>query len=1520
MDWTNFQHHGESPNAAFEALTGLLFERFCRREYGAMLRALNFVRGAGGDGGVEAYAVLTSGDVIGLQAKWFRDTFGPNQIKQIDESFGKAVSVRPKLTKYCVAISRKLGDDRTKKQSGTREEKTDRKRWDEWVAKARAHAPHVTIELWDEAKLEHLLAEPENEGLHAHWFSRSIFTLENLKNQFEGQRRGWLHDRYVPEVHAAGELERDLALRLGEPTARAAVHGWVREVQGILEGARDAVTRLDRYPVFMERIANARVMQGDALEGLSAAIEAAKILGRGLLLGERCREAIPLQATHERSVRLLHHALTEAENKRAFRPLEEIRQPVGECLTGVYPAWERLVEYWELFWLNVTTKHAAYTGRPGVGKTHALARMVEARLVAGLPAVLLRAKICPVQEDLPTLLRRAFDCPHMNLVEILNALEATAARADALRLRGSGKEQLPKGIENEPTSFLLAIDGLEESGTPSRWAELLGELASHVERHSRIRIAVSLRTSARDTILKQMSAPDYDEIVLPEDGDVQRLLPIYCQHYGMPLPEQGVRWAIRNPLSLRLYCDVYRDESRPPTSRTDVALTNLFEEKLKRAEKTICDACGISRSENPLRNLLSAIVRKYVDNGAPRREEAIRAAYDIADGRISKEHWGRVLEHATNEGLLWTRAETSTSPLEPQAIYVEPANEPLVDYLLAYAAKHDIQKAFPSARSAEAMRRLSSRPDAIAQVAVLLAGEGIDLSRPDLWPADWDHARVDTWVLRAIASMDEAHASGYRAWVHKRLVSSMPSCRRVLSELCVPVARDERHPLGPRFVHEALLPFLPAMRDLFWSGPADLQGEEEPWAGSGIEALEHLKLENDDAGDGLPLLLGWALTSVDNRWRRRLRRDLARWGAGRLNELIRWLELVFETNDPQMAEDAAMVAFGAACLAGIDPRLAELAEWVNSNLLAPHAPRRRGNIVVLHAARGIVERANAMGVSVRSEILENGRRLYLTGETLLPMDAKAARMADERGGVLPITRDLAWYVVPGAIDPFFMQDNSSDQTLDPRAERVVAAHAKAGGLDLLTPHKFAFGVLMAHLNAMGWNEAVADMAGAIAAQYGQETHGARSPVSAIEEKYVWTGCHVLQAYLAGGVPIRDYGDTGRLELFEPPVDPVLIADLPSNPASEDTLTQWPLSNGWSFWPDDGLAPRLDDVGATEQLNRAIEWIQRAPEPDLRPWLVLSPNAGPNPRDGAEWVMLRCFVKAREDDSQGESILRMSSAGVEVDEASRLRLAGRFRSGSRHRSSIRDLSKLSESIQCSTYIDPSEAIWAPWAKSLYSMELVDVERTSNEEKIAFLAMTTSVTWKAGGGERQFWMPAHWIRNALGLMNAEHQAGKAEEWHFKDRDGIAHAIYVHTRWDDAFSQALVIRRSSLEKALAAAELSVVWPIWLFREPNPSLLRDEDVGNRKFPWARRHSEFLAFMTNKGVDVALVPGGSTIDTYKDEKTATTPPKEGEEASPVAPSVLEVSRNNPKLTPPFSSDSDDAVHAAGSPGREEKA
>ena len=106
MDWTRFDNHGESNNHAFEVMCNLLFESWCKDTYGEELTHFSFVNGDGGDGGVEAFASLTNGDIIAVQSKWFPEKIEDGQIRQIEKSFQTAVAVRPNIKEYVVCVPR----------------------------------------------------------------------------------------------------------------------------------------------------------------------------------------------------------------------------------------------------------------------------------------------------------------------------------------------------------------------------------------------------------------------------------------------------------------------------------------------------------------------------------------------------------------------------------------------------------------------------------------------------------------------------------------------------------------------------------------------------------------------------------------------------------------------------------------------------------------------------------------------------------------------------------------------------------------------------------------------------------------------------------------------------------------------------------------------------------------------------------------------------------------------------------------------------------------------------------------------------------------------------------------------------------------------------------------------------------------------------------------------------------------------------------------------------------------------
>lgn len=847
------EKHGDDASRAFEALTRQLFERFCRREYGAALREVRIPNDKGGDGGVEAYAILASGKEVGLQAKWFLRSVGDVQVRQIEKSLRSAKDNHPRLVRFVVAIPRNLGDT-TGTSSARSRAKSERQRWVEWVEKAKTIAPGIAIDLWDEAELESLLSNDDNEGLWAYWFTSATITLNHLKLGFAAARDGWLNLRYFPSLHAPGILEEELGLRLATPPARAALLREVRWAVGELSEVRDDVARLAYYPAFTTGITEADARRDGAFTALKKLVDAGEVLVTALQNGFPVRGKLSFSRADTDSLQRLHDALKQIPPDPShvaaptFQILDRLRHVLGENQAHllILDAWER----WER-----STKLVAFLGPPGIGKTHGLAWAVEARLGDQQPALLLRAKDCLLIEDgWAGILRKALDRPDWRLKTLFNALEALAVRADVWRAHesaGTGTDNEPADVAAEPTCFLLAVDGLEESGHHQRWAELLGELATHLQHHPRIRVAVTLRTSSQQWILSRVKSDAFTVVSLPRDGgNVQTLLAAYCAQREVPAPDRRLCWAIRDPLSVQLYCEATKDRgSSWGSNRQDLSLTSLLMAKLDHAEQGVRANGTWSPREKPLAAALRVAALYAVQRGALTREDAITAASDPSQqcGSLTRAQWSNVFDYAEEYGLLLVRTETSENLLLPSIVYVEPAYEPLTDYLLAKVACDAIGESLRRNEQCELDPMLAKRPDALTQAAILLAQSGVNLIASGLWQKDLPEKLLEILQLRAIAALNDEAVRPYSDWVRSRLLASLPSCRRVLAELCIPVARDKAHPFGPHFVHQTLLPILPAIRDLVWSGPSySSEDGTQPGERDGMEALELLKLEPED--------------------------------------------------------------------------------------------------------------------------------------------------------------------------------------------------------------------------------------------------------------------------------------------------------------------------------------------------------------------------------------------------------------------------------------------------------------------------------------------------------------------------------------------------------------------------------------------------------------------------------------------------------------------------------------------------
>lgn len=380
----------------------------------------------------------------------------------------------------------------------------------------------------------------------------------------------------------------------------------------------------------------------------------------------------------------------------------------------------------------------------------------------------------------------------------------------------------------------------------------------------------------------------------------------------------------------------------------------------------------------------------------------------------------------------------------------------------------------------------------------------------------------------------------------------------------------------------------------------------------------------------------------------------------------------------------------------------------------------------------------------------------------------------------------------------------------PSAQAILSQHAEKYTLQNLDPIQFAFGFVSAYAAQLGWSKDVfieqqnggkpgeilgADIA--ILRRYPQATHGSRSTTATFGEKYVWAATNELFGFLADRVAAYDWD-----RCFEPPVDLSLLVE-PTNPASDVGYGQLQLNQVLEF---SELIPDAE-LCEINQVNRANEWVQKAPLPDIQSLLFQNSEQLPQWAKNHEWVILRAFVIRRHADSQAESALRASSFLFSPDTLSLLEEDAQL-------GILPELYEFSSGVtSVETYRDPCEVVWAPWIQEIEGLiSHATLDAVGNSQKLNLQAATCQFYWKAPDGENEEWVPAKVLREALEIV--DFQEGK-----FLTANGQVQAFRFdisRKRWHTSSCQVLLARRDVIFEALTQINLSMGWGIWLNREP--------------------------------------------------------------------------------------------------------
>lgn len=237
MNWNKFNTFGESKEKAFEILSNQIFKVYCENTYKEKMKKFVVINGAGGDGGIEAYAELSNGNIVAIQSKCFFDAINSSEISQIRNSINTAKKVRSNIQKYIVSVPRDLAN----KKNGV--ENFERKRVEGLFNEFKD--TNIEFELWGEFELsDYIIKNKELVGVHKFWFDNTEIDFSNIIEKFQVKKNGWLKEKYNENLHVKTNVNRQIERILGDEKY---IKDKIKKANKIIEELKEYLLIFEKY-------------------------------------------------------------------------------------------------------------------------------------------------------------------------------------------------------------------------------------------------------------------------------------------------------------------------------------------------------------------------------------------------------------------------------------------------------------------------------------------------------------------------------------------------------------------------------------------------------------------------------------------------------------------------------------------------------------------------------------------------------------------------------------------------------------------------------------------------------------------------------------------------------------------------------------------------------------------------------------------------------------------------------------------------------------------------------------------------------------------------------------------------------------------------------------------------------------------------------------------------------------------------------------------------------------------------
>lgn len=1400
--WPNLRSHEGKHDASFEQLCSILWrlegEKRKLHEAGAV-----FVRNGRPDGGVEAYWHMASGEVHGIQAKYFREPLGASQFAQLDESMEHALEGYPTLTRFVVCVPRELSDNRKLGQQ------TERVRWNAWVGKWRRRRRRITIELWDTRRLATELSVPGREGLLKFFFDASVLSAAAVQRHVDEQiaRAG---PRFHPNLHVGHPLEQMYEWIVWPRTLIEPFRRTLGTALQVLD-TDSAVSHLAAESDFLQ----SRTSYGDAVRQILKACETPALDGLSRAVSDSEESATSLSWAIRKHIwdeRTIAAQPGPPNPAAALKKRDDLQRLYDRSLGEANRVWPEREHGW---WDHAQRRIAVVVGEGGCGKTHLSCEIARRYARQGRPVVLAFGQSLDVNDLWAGLMKAVPGFGDRD--EFLSALDSAGEIAEC--------------------RTLLIIDAMNEAERSERWPQEIAALAQVLSNYPHIAAVLTVR----DVYWHFWSRAFHDNGIPDVEHDGFESDPIesvsrYFDYYNIVAPEAPpLHPEFYNPLFLSVFCQSLAGQPDPGHRRPPVTfagkldgLSAVFDAFVDRRNTDLVQRYGLDTdlSPSPLRAAVGELAERMSES--PQLSVSIETAKEVLARHLRSPRLPPDLVRlAEGEGLIHRfpyplgddRYETRVGfAYDRFGAYL------IVDrWLGAGSTVSDAAELFDAGGHLsfkDGKPRHPNRYPSLAAAAILQwperFGHHLFDDRPELLAHDWwAETFLDSFPLGSAAFV-----TGDTNRLVKSALDVVPlrharraaALRRMLCHV--------GHPSVVEGLHNYLAPIGLAERDSWWT--VDVERLLESLYGPIGPLLEWPLRRPGATLDTAAALayttrLAWFTGMTNRAMRARATEAMAAVLERQLRAAPELLRRFAHINDPYIVQSVTLAVYGAALRTGVPRLVRQAAEEVLR--LFPAKVDFPVDIVGRHALSGIVEWAKHLDPSLSVD-LEQVRPPYQS-KWISTAPSWSVFVGKEKGrwkrsrafstlvgSCWPETSvdvkdyrgygDFGRYVVSSACGAFF--DYSSEPDRVPRPFVY----------DL--PHRF----ILHRVLALGWTPARFEEFDAGI----PSTSRYKNDTERIGKKYQWIALSEFLARAADHFPIvtSDWPKAGTRPYAGPwdvatsaPIDPSLLhqAHRRSKARHETRSASVPFDPG-TLWSEP---------------NESRWLLTRDGFPDPRDFLLLAVREGHPPA-----ALLAAFLSWRQprpDTAKSEEGARkiwMHVQSFAVRESDFAVLRAWVQSVRGPGQIVPDLPRISGALF-------GELYWSRAARSRLGLDVVPPidpwhvpGRYGYRGPCPLLPLATSYSNEYDETERNVHalLPGKWITDQMAL-----RAGPSDLT-FTDAEGNTATWNVGEEGNDF--DAVFCDRGRLSNALSAATFKLVWLV----TAEKWVLSDKDRNTRpSWPW---------------------------------------------------------------------------------------